>query len=58
MEQIDYDNKLCKLFVAYEEKSEIVGMMEFVSDLKNEAAPAHVASDRTVTLLRILQSAR
>ena len=27
MEQIDYDNKLCKLFVAYEEKSEIVGMI-------------------------------
>jgi hypothetical protein len=40
MEQISRDNKLCKLLVAYEEKSEIIGMMEFVSDLKNQAAPS------------------
>lgn len=34
MEQIRRDNKLCKLLVDYEEKSEIIGMMEFVRDLK------------------------
>jgi hypothetical protein len=40
MEQIGRDNKLCNLLVAYEEKSEIVGMMEFVIDLKNhQVAP-------------------
>ncbi len=34
MEQIGRDQKLCKLLVDYEEKSEIIGMMEFVRDLK------------------------
>ena len=34
MEQIGRDQKLCKLLVDYEEKSEIISMMEFVRDLK------------------------
>ncbi len=34
MQQISRDNKLCKLLVRYEEKSEIVGMMEFLIELK------------------------
>jgi hypothetical protein len=34
MEQIGRDNKLCKLLVDFEEKSEIIGMTEFVRDLK------------------------
>ena len=38
MEQIGRDNKLCKLLVGYEEKSEIIGMMEFVRDLKTNPA--------------------
>lgn len=36
MDQIRRDEKLCKLLVAYEAKSEIIGMMEFVIDLKNK----------------------
>jgi hypothetical protein len=34
MEQIRRDEKLCKLLVDYEAKSEIIGMMEFVRDSK------------------------
>jgi len=34
MEQIGRDQKLCKLLVDYEDKSEIIGMMAFVRDLK------------------------
>lgn len=34
MEQIHRDNKLCKLLVDYENNSEIIGMMEFVIDMK------------------------
>jgi hypothetical protein len=34
MEQIRRDEKLCKLLVDYEAKSEIIGMMEFVRDFK------------------------
>ena len=34
MEQIRRDNKLCKLLVDYEEKSEIIGMTAFVRGLK------------------------
>jgi hypothetical protein len=34
MEQIRRDEKLCQLLVAYEAKSEIIGMLEFVHDLK------------------------
>jgi len=34
MEQIRRDNKLCKLLIDYEDKSEIIGMTEFVRDLK------------------------
>lgn len=38
MEQIRRDEKLCKLLVEYEERSEIIGMMEFVCDLKTNPA--------------------
>jgi hypothetical protein len=34
MEQIRRDKKLCELLVDYEDKSEVIGMMEFVRDLK------------------------
>ena len=34
MEQIRRDEKLCQRLVEYETKSEIIGMMEFVRDLK------------------------
>jgi hypothetical protein len=34
MEQIDRDKQLCKMLVDFETKSEIIGMMEFVRDLK------------------------
>jgi hypothetical protein len=34
MEQIRRDHQLCKLLVDYETESEIVGVMEFVCDLK------------------------
>jgi hypothetical protein len=34
MAQIRRDNKLCKLLVDYEANSEIIGMTEFVRDLK------------------------
>ena len=34
MEQIGRDKKLCKLLVDYEEESEIIGMLQFVHDLK------------------------
>jgi hypothetical protein len=34
MEQIRRDEKLCHRLVEYETKSEIIGMMEFVRDLK------------------------
>jgi hypothetical protein len=37
MEQIRRDEKLCKLLVVHEEQSEIIGMMDFVSDLKIES---------------------
>jgi hypothetical protein len=33
MEQIRRDEKLCKLLVDYEERSEIIGMMDFVHEL-------------------------
>jgi hypothetical protein len=36
MEQIRRDKKLCKLLVDYEEQSEIIGMMDFVHELKTE----------------------
>jgi hypothetical protein len=36
MKQIRRDEKLCQRLVEYETKSEIIGMMEFVRDLKNE----------------------
>ena len=36
MEQIRRDKKLCKLLVNYEEQSEIVGMMDFVRELRIE----------------------
>ncbi len=34
MQQISRDNKLCNLLADYEDRSEIIGMMEFVRDLK------------------------
>jgi hypothetical protein len=34
MEQIRRDKKLCKLLVDYEEQSEIIGMLDFVRELK------------------------
>jgi hypothetical protein len=36
LEQIARDKKLCQLLVDYEEKSEIIGMMELVRDLKKK----------------------
>ena len=41
MKQIHSDKKLCKLLVDYETKSEIIGMMEFVRDLKMKPASLH-----------------
>ncbi len=38
MGQIRRDKKLCKLLVDYEEQSEIIGMMDFVRELKIEPA--------------------
>ena len=50
MEQIRRDEKLCELLVAYEAKSEIIGMMEFVIDLRNKPIrSAH--SPKTTTLI-------
>lgn len=34
MEQIRRDKKLCKLLVDYEDRSEIIGMLDFVRELK------------------------
>jgi hypothetical protein len=34
MEQIRRDERLCKLLTDYEEQSEIIGMMDFVRELK------------------------
>ena len=45
MEQIRRDEKLCQLLVDYEAKAEIIGMMEFVRDLKMK--PPQRASRRT-----------
>jgi hypothetical protein len=39
MDQIRRDEKFVKLLVSYEAKSEIIGMLEFVIDLKNK--PVH-----------------
>jgi hypothetical protein len=38
MEQIRRDKKLCKLLVDSEEQSDIIGMMDFVRELKIEPA--------------------
>jgi hypothetical protein len=38
MEQISRDKKLCKLLVDFEDRSEIIGIMEFVRDLRMKAA--------------------
>ena len=45
MEQIRSDKQLCKMLVDYETKSEIIGMMEFVRDLKMK--PPRRTSRRT-----------
>lgn len=37
MAQIHRDQKLCKLLVAYEDDSEIIGMMEFLIDFNTKA---------------------
>jgi hypothetical protein len=37
MDQIRRDQKLCKLLVAYEDNSEIIGMMELLIDFKTSA---------------------
>jgi hypothetical protein len=42
MEQIRRDKKLCKLLVDYEERSEIVGMMDFVLDQNRTGSPPKV----------------
>jgi hypothetical protein len=34
MDQISRDEKLCKLLVDYEDRSEIIGIMEFMRDLQ------------------------
>lgn len=47
MSQIRTDEKLCKLLVDYEAKSEIIGMMEFVRDFKMK--PPRCRSRRTAT---------
>ena len=38
MAQIRRDHQLCKLLVGYETESEIIGMMEFVRDLKMKSS--------------------
>jgi hypothetical protein len=53
MEQIGRDNKLCKLLVDYEAKSEIIGMMEFVSELKTK--PSRHRSRRHSAELSVAQ---
>ena len=53
MEQIRRDEKLCELLVAYEAKSEIIGMMEFVIELKNKAIRSH-HSPKTRQLIWVL----
>jgi hypothetical protein len=45
MAQIRRDEKLCKLLVDYEDKSEIIVMTQFVRDLKMK--PARRTSHRT-----------
>jgi hypothetical protein len=45
MAQIRRDEKLCRLLVDYEEKSEIIGMTQFVRDLKMK--PRRHTSHRT-----------
>ena len=47
MTQIRRDNQLAKLLVDYEDQSEIIGMMEFVRDLKIK--PPRRTSRRTAT---------
>jgi hypothetical protein len=47
MQQISRDNKLCNLLADYEDRSEIIGMMEFVRDLKIK--PPRRTTHRTAT---------
>jgi hypothetical protein len=47
MAQVRRDNQLAKLLVDYEDQSEIIGMMEFVRDLKIK--PPRRTSRRTAT---------
>ena len=44
MKQIRRDEKLCRLLVDLEDQSEIIGMREFVRDVKINPAPSRVAS--------------
>jgi hypothetical protein len=47
MQQISRDNKLCNLLADHEDRSEIIGMMEFVRDLKIK--PPRRTTHRTAT---------
>ena len=38
IEQVRRDERLCKLLVDHEDRSEIIGMMHFVRDLKMKAS--------------------
>jgi hypothetical protein len=45
MEQIRRDKKLCKLLVDYEDRSEIIGMLDFVRELKTCPSLCECSSD-------------
>jgi hypothetical protein len=47
MQQISRGNKFCNLLADYEDRSEIIGMMEFVRDLKIK--PPRRTTRRTAT---------
>jgi hypothetical protein len=47
MEQIRRDHQLCKLLVDLEDRSEIIGMMELVRDLKQKQSRRKSTRDST-----------
>jgi hypothetical protein len=51
LNQIGLDKKLCKLLVDYEDKSEIIGMMEFLRDLQMNPPVARSFEPRRDLLL-------
>ena len=51
-DKIRHDDKLCKLLVDYEARSEIIGMMDFVRNLKMK--PPRFTSRQTAIWLLVL----